>query len=84
MNQQVTDERAVEFSMNVTSPHHTTHQFVIRVFHLRKHRKRIIQALLQFVIMSSVTHMSRHHTGKNHSLIISPLTTDALVAFMLF
>jgi len=56
--------------MNVTSTSHTTSPFVIRVFNLHKHVKRVTQALLQFVIMSSVTHMSRYHTGKSHILII--------------
>jgi hypothetical protein len=70
MNQQITDESAVDYSMNVTSTRRTTSPLVIRVFNLYKYMKRVTQALLQFVIMSSVTHMSKHHTGKSHSLII--------------
>jgi len=70
--------------MNVTSTRHMTSPLVIRVFNLYKHTKRVTQALLQFVIMSSVTHMNKHHRGKSHSLIIWPVTTDELVAVTLF
>jgi len=58
--------------MNVTSTCHKTSPFVVRVLNLYKHAKRVTQALLQFVIMSSVTHMSRHHTGKRQVSLFSP------------
>jgi hypothetical protein len=83
MCQQITNENAVDQSMNITSTRHTTSPFVIRVFNLHKHAKRVTQALLQFVIMSSVTHMSSYHTGESHSLIMQPVTTDELVAVTL-
>jgi hypothetical protein len=70
--------------MNISSTRHTTSPFVTRVFNLYKQWKRVTQALLQFVIISSFTHMSRHHIGKSHSLIMQRVNTDELVAVALF